>query len=156
MANRLQTAQLPPPYEILARVFDSPDKVKHLARLNGVSDHHADKWLRGGESSAPSNLERLCKEIFLASRFSIEGAGLVADYVREYYVSIVELGAGGGYATERERVVDSAALLHEAAEAVEALSLGRPTPETLRELVELRDKAEAAISKLCMEGARRM
>lgn len=69
MAKRLNTATLPPPHEILARVFDTPDKVKQLARTNGVSDNHADKWPRGGESSSPPNLERLCKEIFLASRF---------------------------------------------------------------------------------------
>lgn len=148
MANRLHTPALPPPHEILARVFDSPEKVKRLARLNGVSDNHADKWLRGGESSAPSNLERLCKELFLASRFDLARAGLIADYVREYYVSIVEISAEP-YTSEHERVVDSAGLLREAAEAVEALSLGRPTQETLKELVELRDKAEAAITRLC-------
>jgi hypothetical protein len=147
MAHRLHTAALPPPHEILARVFDEPDKVKRLARLHGVSDNHADKWLRGGESSSPSNLERLCKEIFLASRFDLKGAGLIADYVREYYVTLVEMSAEP-YAGEHERVMDSAELLREASEAVDALLTGKPTPQTLKELVELRDKAEAAITRL--------
>ena len=46
-------------------------------------------------------------------------------------------------------MVDSTDILREAAEAVEALSLGRPTPEAVKELVDLKDKAEAAISRLC-------
>lgn len=147
MPQRLHTPTLPPPHEILARVFDTPDNVKRLARLNGVSDNHADKWLRGGESSSPSNLERLCKEIFLASRFDLAGAGLIADYVREYYVTLVEMSATP-YEGEHERVLDSAELLREASEAVDALLTGKPSQETLKELVELRDKAEAAISRL--------
>jgi hypothetical protein len=147
MSNRLQTATLPPPHEILARVFDSPDKVRKLARLNGISDHHADKWLRGGESSSPSNLERLCKEIFLATRFDVRGAGLVADYVREFYLSLVEMSAEP-YGGEHERVMDSADLLREATEAVIALQTSQPTPEALKELVELRDAADAAITRL--------
>lgn len=147
----MRNAQLPPPHEIMARVFDTPDKVRRLARACGVSPNHAYKWLRDGGTGAPSDLDRLCRIIFLASTFGpdgVRGAGLIADYVREHFVSIVELGAGP-YASDRERVVDSAELLRNAAEAVEALSLGKPTGETLQELVELRDKAEAAITKLC-------
>jgi hypothetical protein len=147
MANRLQTAALPPPHEILARVFNDPDRVKRLARLNGVSDNHADKWLRGGESSSPSNLERLCKEIFLATRFDVRGAGVIADYVREFYLSLVEMSAEP-YAGEHERVVDGTGLLREATEAVIALQTSQPTPEALKELVELRDAADAAITRL--------
>jgi hypothetical protein len=52
------------------------------------------------------------------------------------------------YQSEHVRVIDSTKILREAAEAVEALSLGRPTPETLKELVELRDAAELAITRL--------
>jgi len=61
------------------------------------------------------------------------------------------LGRAGrrAYHDEHSRVVDSAELLQEAAEAVEAPSLGRPTQQTLRELIELRDKDEAAITRLC-------
>lgn len=152
MANRLHTAALPPPHEILARVFDTPEKVKRLARTNGVSDNHADKWLRGGESSSPSNLERLCKEIFLATRFDVQGAGLIADYVREFYLSLVEMAAEP-YADERERVADAAHILREASEAVDAMITGQPDGDTLRELVELRDKTEVAITRLSVPRA---
>jgi hypothetical protein len=147
----MRNCQLPPAHEIMARVFDTPDKVRQLARCCGVSDNHAYKWLRDGGTGAPSDLDRVCKIIFLASTFGsdgMKGAGLIADYVREFYVLLVELGAEP-YQNEHERVFDSTQLLREAAEAVEALSLGRPTPEAVRELVELRDKAEAAISRLC-------
>jgi hypothetical protein len=78
----------------------------------------------------------------------MKGAGLIADYVREFYVSIQELDVQA-YTSEHERVIDSTELLREAAEAVEALSLGKPDQETIKELVELRDKAEAAITRLC-------
>lgn len=144
-------AKLPLAHQIMARVFDSPDKVRQLARCCGVSDNHAYKWLRDGATGAPSDLDRLCRIIFLASTFGADGmrgAGLIADYVREFYISLVELGAEP-YLDEHERVVDSTEILREAAEAVEALSLGKPTPEAVKELVELRDKAEAAITRLC-------
>lgn len=147
----MTNAPLPPAHQIMARVFDSPEKVRQLARCCGVSDNHAYKWLRDGGTGAPSDLDRLCRVIFLASTFGpdgIRGAGLIADYVREFYVSLVEMSAEP-YADERSRVIDSTDLLREAAEAVEALSLGKPTPEVVKELVELRDKAEAAISRLC-------
>lgn len=154
MPNERRTARLPPPHELMARVFDTPEKVRRLARTCGVSDNHAYKWLRDGGTGAPSDLDRLCRIIFLASTFGpdgMKGAGLLADYVREVYVVTVELSAEP-YASDHERVIDSAELLHEAAEAVQALSLGKPTHETLKELVELRDKAEAAITRLCAGG----
>ena len=138
----------------MARVFDTPDKVRRLARCCGVSDNHAYKWLRGGETGAPSDLDRLCRIIFLASTFGAEGmkgAGLLVYYVREFYDALVELSAEP-YHSEHERVVDSTSILKEAAEAVEALSLGRPTPEALKELVELRDAAEMAITRLGAVG----
>ena len=147
-------ATLPPAHQILARVFDTPEKVRLLARCCGVSDNHAYKWLRDGGTGAPSDLDRICKVIFLASTFGPEGmkgAGLIADYVREFHVSLVELSAEP-YQSDHERVVDSTSILREAAEAVEALSLGRPTPETVKELVELRDAAELAISRLSAHG----
>src|ERR687894_588996 len=130
-------AQLPPAHEIMARVFDTPDKVRQLARCCGVSDNHAYKWLRDGGPGAPSDLDRLCKVIFLASSFGPEGmkgAGLIVDYVREFHVSLVELSAEP-YQSEHERVVDSTDILREAAEAVEALSLSKSTPEAVKELV---------------------
>jgi transcriptional regulator with XRE-family HTH domain len=148
-------ANLPPAHEILARVFDTPDKVRQLARCCGVSDNHAYKWLRDGGTGAPSDLDRLCKVIFLASTFGadgMKGAGLIVHYVREFFDALVELSAEP-YQSEHERVVESTQILREAAEAVEALSLGRPTPEAVKELVELRDAAEAAISRLCAGGA---
>ena len=136
----------------MARVFDTPEKVKRLARTCGVSDNHAYKWLRDGGTGAPSDLDRLCRIIFLVTTWGdMKGAGLLADYVREFYLSIRELEAQG-YASEHERVVDSTDLLKEAAEAVEALSLGKPSRDTIKELVELRDKAEAAITRLCAGG----
>jgi hypothetical protein len=147
-------ANLPPAHELMARVFDTPDKVRRLARCCGVSDNHAYKWLRGGETGAPSDLDRLCRIIFLASTFGAEGmkgAGLLVYYVREFYDALVELSAEP-YHSEHERVVDSTSILKEAAEAVEALSLGRPTPEALKELVELRDAAEMAITRLGAVG----
>lgn len=141
---------LPPAHEILARVFNTTEKVKQLARACGVSDNHAYKWLRGGGTGEPSDLDRVCKIMFLASTFGAEGlkgAGLISEYVREHFASIQEMSAEP-YASEHDRVIDSAELLREAAEAVEALSVGKPTQDTVRELVELRDKAEAAINRL--------
>ena len=139
---------------MMARVFDTPDKVRQLARCCGVSDNHAYKWLRDGGTGAPSDLDRLCRIIFLASTFGadgMKGAGLIVHYVREFFDSLVELEAEP-YRDEHERVIDSTEILREAAEAVEALSLGRPTPETLKELVELRDAAELAITRLSAHG----
>ena len=147
-------ANLPPAYQIMARVFDTPEKVRQLARCCSVSDNHAYKWLRDGGTGAPSDLDRLCKVIFLASTFGAEGmkgAGLLVHYVREFFDVLVELSAEP-YSCEHDRVVDSTEILREAAEAVEALSLGRPTPETLKELVELRDAAEMAITRLSAHG----
>jgi transcriptional regulator with XRE-family HTH domain len=149
-------ANLPPAHQIMARVFDTPDKVRQLARCCGVSDNHAYKWLRDGGTGAPSDLDRLCRIIFLASTFGpdgMKGAGLIVHYVREFFDSLVELTVEP-YQSEHERVIDSTEILREAAEAVEALSLGRPTPETVKELVELRDAAELAITRLSAHGRR--
>lgn len=151
----LRNCQLPPPHEIMARVFNSPEKVKRLASTCGVSANHAYKWLRDGGTGAPSDLDRLCKIIFLVTTWGdMQGAGQLAEYLREFFITVQELDVQA-YSCEHERVVDSAELLREAAEAVQALSLGKPTPETLKELVELRDAAEAAITRLCApkEGA---
>lgn len=147
-------ANLPPAHQIMARVFDSPEKVRQLARCCGVSDNHAYKWLRDGGTGAPSDLDRLCRIIFLASTFGadgMKGAGLIVHYVREFLDTLIELSAEP-YHSEHERVVDSTSILKEAAEAVEALSLSKPTPEALKELVELRDAAELAITRLCAGG----
>jgi hypothetical protein len=73
-------AQLPPAHQIMARVFDTPEKVRLLARCCGVSDNHPYKWLRDGGTGAPSDLDRLCKVIFPASTFGadgMKGAGLL-------------------------------------------------------------------------------
>ena len=107
--SELRTCQLPPAHSILKRVFNTPEKVKELALACGVKTTHVHKWLRGGESSAPSDLDRLCKVIFLAATFGeegISGAGLIADYVREYFLTIVEQSATP-YADEQDRVSNS-------------------------------------------------
>ena len=124
--SELRTCQLPPAHSILKRVFNTPEKVKELALACGVKTTHVHKWLRGGESSAPSDLDRLCKVIFLAATFGeegISGAGLIADYVREYFLTIVEQSATP-YADEQDRVSDSSELLREATDAVNALVSG--------------------------------
>jgi hypothetical protein len=136
----------------MRRVFNTPEKVKAYALEAGVSTNHVHKWLRGGESGAPSDLDRLCSAIFLATTFGpegVRGAGLLADYVREYMLTIVEQSASP-YADEEERRHDAMSLFGEAKDAVEALTLGKPTPETIRELVALRDAAEHAINRLCV------
>lgn len=150
MPTQIATHQLPPPHQILARVFNTPEKVRLLAETCGVSVNHAYKWLRDGGTGANSDLDRLCKIIFLATTFGEEGmrgAGLIADYVREFFITLVEMDTPG-YTSAHEKVVDATALLREANEAVEALALNKPTPETLNELVELRDRADALITRL--------
>lgn len=145
-----ETPSLPAPHTIMARAFDTPDKVRALAREMGVSPNHAYKWLRGGGTGAPSDLDRVCKMIFLAATFGedgMRGAGLIADYFREFYVALVEMSAEP-YGSDRERVADGTELLREAADAVEALSLGKPNDETVTQLVRLRDMAEQAINRL--------
>jgi hypothetical protein len=143
----LRTAQLPKPHEILRRVFNTPEKVKALALELGLSTNHVHKLLRG---AASSDLDRLCAAIFLASTFGddgVRGAGLIADYVHEYRLTIIEQSATP-YDGEHDRVLDSSSLLREATEAVDALMTGKPSSETLKELVELRDKADEVISRL--------
>lgn len=148
MPNDLRTSALPPAHEIMARVFDTAEKVKRLARTCGVSDNHAYKWLRDGGTGAPSDLDRLCRIIFLVLTWGdVEGAGLIADYVREAYVSARELSAEP-YRTELERVADSIDLVRKATAAAEALSLGTVTTETVSSLVELRDKSESVMARL--------
>jgi hypothetical protein len=151
MSTVLNTATLPQPHEILSRVFNTPEKKRALARVNGIRVESVHRWLRDGGTGERSNLDRVVVEMTLAVReFGPEGrraAGLVADYLREVFISLVEEDAEP-YSDEHERVIDSAELMREANEALDAMLTGKPTPETLKELVELRDKCEAVITRL--------
>ena len=148
-------AQLPPDFEIYARIFNTPEKITRFANeVLGVSRNHASKILRG---EVRSDLGRVCAAITLASSFpderwersgaNLQRAGMLADYAREHYVLIQELNSPA-YRNEHERVADSAVLLKEAVDAVNALQLGATPQDTLKELVELRDAAEAAMARL--------
>src|SRR4051794_2802642 len=108
----LRNCQLPPEHEILNRVFNTPEKKKRLANeVLFCEVTHVHKLLRG---AARSDLGRLCAAITLAASFpdetwehegeSLRRAGLLADYVREHYTTIVEENALP-YADEHERVV---------------------------------------------------
>lgn len=148
MPNDLRTAALPPAHEIMARVFDTTEKVRRLARCCGVSDNHAYKWLRDGGTGAPSDLDRVCRIIFLVLTWGdLEGAGLIADYVREAYCSARELSAEP-YRAQLERVADALDLLRKAHDAAQLLSLGTVTTETVNSLVVVRDKAEGITARL--------
>lgn len=145
----LRTCQLPEPHEILRRVFNTPDKVKALALLCSVHTNTVHKWLRGGDSSAPSDLDRLCKAIFLATTFGeegVRGAGLIAEYVREYFLIIIEQSTP--YNDHSELVSDAVVLLRLATWATDAMLTNQPIAETLDNLVKLRDKADEVINRL--------
>ncbi len=154
----MRNCNLPPEHEILARIFNTPTKIKRLAdEVLGCHVNHVHKLLRG---AARSDLGRVCAMITLAASFpdesweaegaNLQRAGLLADYAREHYTILQEI-ASPTYSTERDRVLGSMEILKEAQEAVEALALGKPTTEVIRELVELRDKAEQAITRLSAE-----
>ena len=136
------------PHEVMALVFDTPRKRAALARRMGVSDNHVDKWCRDGGTGAASDIDRVVKVMQCASDVgTASDVALISGCVHTHSIAIQNAGAAG-YGSEHERVMDSAAILREATEAVDAMMTGKPTPATLKELVELRDKAEAAITRL--------
>jgi len=150
----LRNCQLPPESEILTRVFNTPEKKRRLANeVLFCEVQHVHKILRG---AVRSDLGRVCAAITLAATFpdeswepegeSLRRAGLLADYVREHYLLIVEMDSPP-YSSERDRVAHSLDILREAQQAVEALSLNKPTAETLTQLVKLRDITEQAITR---------
>jgi hypothetical protein len=148
MANSLHTEPLLKPHEVMAQVLDTPEKRKNFARRMGVSDNHVDKWCRAGGTGAPSDLDRVIKLMqFASDEGSSEDVTLVAECVRLNAATILSARAEP-YRSEHDRVVDSAGLLREASEAVDALMTGKPDRETLKELIELRDKTDAAINRL--------
>lgn len=155
MAHETRTPQLLQPHEVMALVFDTPRKRAVLARRMGVSDNHVDKWCRDGGTGAPSDLDRVIKLMQTASDLGTpEDVSLIAGCVETHARAIRDAGAAP-YSCEHERVLDSAELLREATEAVDALMTGKPSPGAVRELVELRDKADAAITRLSAgEGKR--
>lgn len=153
--NQLRTQALPPEHEILSRVFNTPDKKKRLAHeVYGCEVQHIHKILRG---EVRSDLGRVCAAINLAATFpdeswepagaSLYRAGILADYVREFYILILEMEAAP-YAGEHDRVVSAMDILRESQQAIEALALGKPASETLPKLVQLRDVCEMAITRL--------
>jgi hypothetical protein len=152
----LRNCNLPPGFEIYARVFNTPEKKRRLAHeVLGNTTTHVDKILRG---AVRSDLERVCATIHLATTFpdeawerpgtNIQRAGLLADYPREFYLFTTEPDTHA-YHCQEERTVDAVAILSEAKDVVEALAFGKSSRETLKELVELRDKADEAIARLC-------
>jgi hypothetical protein len=155
----MRNCNLPPENEILARIFNTPAKIKRLTdEVLGCNVTHTHKLLRG---AARSDLARVCAMITLAASFpdesweqegaNLQRAGLLADYPREHY-SIIQEQAAPAYANEHERVLDSMQILQEAKEAVEAIALGKPTADAIKELVELRDIAEKAITRLSADS----
>ncbi len=109
-----------------------------------------------------SDLGRVFASINLATTFpdepweapgvNVQRAGGLGDYAREFYLYVTEPDTLA-YHSQEERTADALSILSEARDAIEALSLNLPSQETLKELVELRDKADAVISRLCAPPA---
>lgn len=132
---------------------------KIVANRLGVSAPHVRRWRRQPESDeAPlasgqrSPLDRVLDLIDASFLVSPAGAAFIVDHIGGHYHDLVRASIDPDHWDKRSETAD---LLRETTEAVNALNLDAPESVTIQELVEARDAIDRALQHLRIRTARR-
>ena len=127
---------------------------ERAAQLLNVSADYVRRWRREPTSDeAPlatgqrSILDRICDLLDVVFLVNPQGVGFIVEYINGHYQQLIKTHAPA-LPDHKCCARESADLLKEATEAVNSLNLSGATIETLRELIELRDRADNAIASV--------
>ncbi len=140
-------------YEVLEQAIPKQQSGK-VAQFLSVSADYVRRWRRepdsedsptaSGQRSILDRIEDLIDAVFLVNP---AGAGLVVNHITAHYDELLRTHAKPIPCRETQAAT-GAGLLSAATEAINSLHLEGCTPETHRELVELRDAANLAIKQV--------
>jgi hypothetical protein len=127
---------------------------RRVAQLLGISADYVRRWRREPESEeTPSGsgqrsiLDRICDLIDAVFLVNPKGPALIVNYINAHYRKLMQIHCAP-IADRDHRANTVSNLLTQATEAINSLNLEGCTPDTLRELVDLRDAAELAIQEV--------
>lgn len=140
-------------WEVLEQAI--PKKAsERVAQILGVGGDYIRKWRREPESDdAPtatgqrSILDRICLLVDAVFIVNPTGTGLIVEHINAHHDELLATHASA-IPCRKTQAVTGATLLTEAVEAVNSIHVEGCTPETLRELVELRDKVDLTIKQV--------
>lgn len=140
-------------YEVLEQAIPKAKSGK-VAQILSVSADYVRRWRREPDSDeSPSAtgqrsiLDRICDLIDAVFLINPSGSGLIVNHINAHYDDLLHTHAKPILCRETQAEA-GANLLTQAAEAINALNIDGCTPETHRELVELRDAADLAIKQV--------
>lgn len=127
---------------------------ERIANILNCSTDYVRRWRReplSDESPAASGqrspLDRVCDLIDAIFLVNPKGAAPVVEFVINHHRALTTAQIDA-FRTDRDRAEASAELLTETTQAVNALNVEGSTANTLQQLVEMRDAADRAISRL--------
>lgn len=140
-------------WEVLEQAI--PKKAsERVAQILGVGGDYIRKWRREPESDdAPtatgqrSILDRICLLVDAVFIVNPTGTGLIVEHIVAHHDELLATHATS-INDRKTQAATGAGLLTEATQAINSLHLSGCTPDTLRELVELRDATELAIKRV--------
>jgi len=140
-------------WEVLQKAIPR-SATKRVAQLLNVGANYVGKWRREPESEdAPdatgqrSILDRICELIDAVFLVNPSGVGIIVNYVNSHYRKLMQIHSAP--IEDRDiRAKSVSDLLIQATEAINSLNLDGCTPDTLRELVELRDVTQLTIQRV--------
>lgn len=127
---------------------------ERVARVLGVCADYVRKWRREPDSDdAPtatgqrSILDRICDLIDAVYLVHPAGTGLIVEHIVAHHDELLATHAKS-LPDRKTQAATGATLLTEAVEAVNSIHVDGCTPDTLRELIELRDAANLTIKQV--------
>jgi len=140
-------------WEVLEQAI--PKKASgRVAQILGVGADYIRKWRREPESDdAPtasgqkSILDRICNLIDAVFLVNPAGTGLIVEHIVQHHDGLLAVHATS-IADCKTKAATGAHLLTEAVEAVNSFNVEGCTPDSLRELIELRDATELVIKRV--------
>lgn len=140
-------------YEVLEQAIPKQQSGR-VAQLLSVSADYVRRWRREPDSDASptgtgqrSVLDRICDLIDAVYLVNPAGSGLIVNYICSHYDGLLAVHAKPIPCRETQAAA-GANLLTQATEAINSLNVEGCTPETHRELVELRQACDLAIKQV--------
>ncbi len=143
-------------WEVLEKAIPKGKASGRVASMLGVGADYIRKWRREPESDdAPtatgqrSILDRILDLIDAVFLVNPSGTGLIVEYILAHHDELLAVHAKA-IPCRKTQAATGATLLTEATQAINSLNVHGCTPDTHRELVELRDAADLAIKQVEM------
>ncbi len=140
-------------YEVLQKAIPELQSPK-VAKFLGISANYVNRWRRRPSDDDEPNgtgqrsiLDRICELIDIVFLINPADTGLIVNFINAHYDGLLAVHAQPMPCRDLQAAT-SANLLTQATEAINSLTVAGCTPETHRELIQLRDAADLAIKQV--------